>query len=161
VAGKFFERLDRVRVLSWVTRAGADVGEAERLQELADRALVIGDPKAIEDDALQVDPAPAHHAVHDPVRAGLDEFGDLGALLCREAWLGTLGPAVQQTLRTLRVEPVHPVAQRLPVHAADPGGLRPVHAVHNRRQRQEPAALVRVLGRRRQTPELGRRVVLP
>jgi hypothetical protein len=90
VAGKFFERLDRVRVLSWVTRAGADVGEAERLQELADRALVIGDPKAIEDDALQVDPAPAHHAVHDPVRAGLDEFGDLGALLCREACSGPL-----------------------------------------------------------------------
>src|SRR4051794_9452552 len=66
--GSFFERLDRPLILRRVTRPGADVREAERLQELADRALVIGDPEALKDDALQVDPAPAHHAVHRPVR---------------------------------------------------------------------------------------------
>lgn len=43
-AGTFLERLDRARVLRRVTRAGADVREAERLQELADRALVTSDP---------------------------------------------------------------------------------------------------------------------
>ena len=64
-----------------MTRAGADVGEAERLQELADRALVIGNPEPLVDDALQVDPPPAHNAMHDPVRAGLDELNDLGSLL--------------------------------------------------------------------------------
>jgi hypothetical protein len=133
--------------------------EAERPEELADCALVIGDPEALGDDALQVEPPPTDHAVHGPVRACLDEFGDLGALPLREARRGTLGPVVQQAIGTLRVEPVHPVAQRLPVHAADPSRRRPVHAVQNRGQRQQPPALVRVVRRSRQAPELGRRIV--
>ena len=74
-AGKFFERLDRPLILSGVTRAGADVGEAERLQELADRALVIGNPEALEDDALQVDPL--------VVREGWRALRRLASLECR------------------------------------------------------------------------------
>ncbi len=76
-----------------MTRAGADVREAERPEDLADRALVVGDPEALDDDALQIDPALPHDAVHGPVRAGLDEFGDLGPLFLAEARLGTFGPA--------------------------------------------------------------------
>jgi hypothetical protein len=37
--------------------------EAERLEDLADRALVIRDPEAVGDHPLQTDPAPAHHAM--------------------------------------------------------------------------------------------------
>ena len=109
--------------------------EAERLEELADRALVVGDPEALDDDTLQIDPTPAHHPVHGPVRPYLDELCDFGTLLDREARLRTFGPAVEKAIRPVRVEPVHPVAQRLPVHAADPGRLRPVHPVQHRRQR--------------------------
>ena len=112
------------------------MGEAECLQELADCALVVAYPEPLENDALQVDPTPAYHAVHGLVRPGCDEVGYLGPLLVREARLGTLGPAVQKTLGAMRVKPMDPVAQRLPVHAADPGRLRPVHAVQNRSQRQ-------------------------
>src|SRR5688572_10209685 len=54
--GRCFERLDRALILRRVTRAGADVREAELVQELADRALMGGDPEAIEDHPLQVDP---------------------------------------------------------------------------------------------------------
>ncbi len=50
--GNFFESLDRARILRRVTWARADVREAERLENLADRALVIGDPEALSDDAL-------------------------------------------------------------------------------------------------------------
>src|SRR3954467_3293989 len=67
VAGKFFERLDRPLILSRVTRTGADVREAERLQ-LADRAFMIGDPEALADHPLQVDPRPRHDPVYGPVR---------------------------------------------------------------------------------------------
>ena len=70
--------------------------EAERLEELTNGPLVIGHPEAFEDDPLQVDPAPPDHAVHGPVRAGLDERGDLSALPLRQARLGTLGPAVRR-----------------------------------------------------------------
>src|SRR3954453_21825399 len=114
VAGKFFERLDRPLILSRVTRTGADVREAERLQQLADRAFMIGDPEALADHPLQVDPAPAHDPVYGPVRTRLDEFREFGPLLRREARLGSLGPAVQKTVRTVCVEPMHPVPQRLP-----------------------------------------------
>jgi hypothetical protein len=137
------------------------MGEAERLQELANCALVVADPEPLENDALQVDPTPAHHTVHGLVRPGCDEFGYLGPLLLREARLGTLGPAVQKTLGAMRVEPMDPVAQRLPVHAANPGCLRPVHTVQDPSQRQEPAALACVLRRCRQATELGRRIVRP
>ena len=158
----FFERLDRALVLPRVTRAGADMREAEPLEELADRALVVGDPEALQDHALQVDPAPAHDPVHGPVRPGLDEFCDLGPLLGREARLGSLRPAVQETVGAVRVETMNPVPQRLPVHPADPGRLRPVHAVDNRGQRQQSAALVRVPRRRRQPPQLRcRKIALP
>jgi len=46
------------------------MGEAERLQELANCALVVADPEPLENDALQVDPTPAHHTVDGLVRPG-------------------------------------------------------------------------------------------
>ena len=115
MAEKFFKSLDRAGILRRMARAGADVGEAEPLEELADRALVIGDPEALEDDALQVDPTPAHHAVHGPVRTGFDELRNLKTLLLREARLATFGPVVQKTVGAVFVKAVNPVAQRLAV----------------------------------------------
>jgi hypothetical protein len=156
MAGKFFKSLDRARVLHRVTRAGADVGEAEPLEELADRALVIGDREALQDDALEIDAPPTHDAVHGPVRTGLDELCELSSLLLREPRLATFGPVVEKAIGAVFVEPVNPVAQRLAVHPADPGRLGPVHPVQNRSQRQETAALVGVLRCRCKPPKLGR-----
>ena len=66
-----------------MARPGADVGEAEHLEQLADGALMISDAEALGDQALQVDPAPAHHAMHGAVGTGLDQIGELGLLLGR------------------------------------------------------------------------------
>src|SRR4051812_25853016 len=129
-----FERLDRAPVLSRVTRTATDVREAQRLEELANRALVVGDPEALDDHALQIDPTPAYDPGHSPVRAGLEELPDLCALLRRETGRRALGPAVQQTLGAVVIEAMDPVAQRLSVHPADPGRLRPIHPVENRSQ---------------------------
>jgi hypothetical protein len=40
---------------------------------------------------------------------------------------------------------MQPIGQRLPIHAADPRGVGPVHPVQHRRQRQQSATLVVVL----------------
>ena len=44
--------------------------EAELVQDLAYRALVISHTEALGDEALQVDPAPAHDSMHGAIRAG-------------------------------------------------------------------------------------------
>ena len=79
--GSFFELRHDPLVLSGMARASADVAEAELVQDLAHRALVIGDTEALGDEALQVDPAPAHDAMHGPIRADLDDLGQFGPLL--------------------------------------------------------------------------------
>jgi hypothetical protein len=51
---------------------------------------------------------------------------------------------VLQSFRTPGVEPVHPIAQRLAIHAADPGRLSTVHPIEHGLQRQQPPALARI-----------------
>src|SRR4051812_37005190 len=119
VAGKFFERRHDPLVLGRMAGTGADVSEAELVQELAYRALVIDHVEALSDKLLQVDPAPAHDAVHGSIRSGLNDVGQFGLLLSGEAGRVALGPAVRQPVRTALVEAVGPVAQGLTMHAAD------------------------------------------
>jgi hypothetical protein len=57
------------------------MAEAELVQDLADRALVIGHPEALGDEMLQVDAAPAHDAMHGPIRTGLDQAGQFRLLV--------------------------------------------------------------------------------
>jgi len=68
---------------------------------------------------------------------------------------------VLQPVRAFGVEPVNPVAQRLPIHPADPRRRFPAHPVQHRGQRQKPPALLRMLRTRRKTPKLGRRKLRP
>src|SRR5580700_5940029 len=72
-AESFFESLDDLLVLGGVARPRAHVGKAELLEKLADVALMIVDAEALDDDALEIDPAPAHDAVDSPVRTCLDD----------------------------------------------------------------------------------------
>jgi hypothetical protein len=75
---------------------GADVREDELLQSPPQAHFRQIDAKALPQNTLQIDAAPAHDAV----------------------------------------------TQRLPVHAADPRRLGPVHRIMNRRQRQQPLLFV-------------------
>ena len=111
------------------------------------------DAEPFGDDALEVDPPPAHDAVPLAIRTGLDDPGELSQLLFRQAGLGALGPVVEQTFRTSSVEAVNPVAQRLAVHAADLRRLAAFHPVANRRQRQKPPALVDVAAQAPEAPQ--------
>ena len=78
--GSFFELRHDPLVLSGMTRASADVAEAELVQDLAHRALVISHAEAFGDEALQVDPAPARDAMHGPIRTDLNKVGQFGLL---------------------------------------------------------------------------------
>jgi hypothetical protein len=155
----FFERRDRLGLLAWMKRAGADVREADLLQDLADGALVIDDPEPLLDDALEIDPAPAHDTIDRTVRAGLHDLGQCRQLRRRQARRGAFRPTVLQALWPLRVKPMDPVAQRLAVHAAEPGRVRPVYPVKHCRQRQKPTALVGVLRCRREPAKLDGREI--
>src|SRR5262249_12009305 len=118
-AESFFERLDDPFVLSRMTRSCAHVREAELVQKFADIARMKVHSEPLGDDAFKVDPSPAHHAVDLAIWPGLDNLRELSQLLRRKARLGTLRPVVDEPLRTRGVEAMDPVAQRLPVHAAD------------------------------------------
>ncbi|GBF27740.1 hypothetical protein MnTg02_02799 [bacterium MnTg02] len=63
------------------------------------------------------------------------------------------GPTIKQPLRRISVEPKHPVAKYLTVHAANPRSLYPVHAVINRHKRQQTPALVGIFTTPRKTPQ--------
>src|SRR3954447_11917335 len=58
-------------VLGRMVRTRADVREAELLEDLADRALVVSDAEALGHDLLQVHPAPAHDSMHGALRPGV------------------------------------------------------------------------------------------
>src|SRR6185369_10172861 len=60
--------------------------------------------------------------------------------LRRRAWRGD----IDQTIRSLLVEPDHPVAKRLPVHPADLGGLGPRCAIEHGSDRQKAPDLIAV-----------------
>ena len=76
------------------------MGEAELLQKLPDIARMKVDAELLGDDALEVDPPPAHDAVFLTVRASLDDLRELSQLLRRKAGLGTLRPVVDEAFRT-------------------------------------------------------------
>ena len=64
-----------------MARASADVTEADLVQDLADRALVIGDAEALGDEKLKINALPAHDPMHGPIRAGLDRAGQVRLLV--------------------------------------------------------------------------------
>jgi hypothetical protein len=143
-----------------MARPGAHVGKAELLQKLSDIARVKVDAEPLSDDALEVDPLPPHDAVLLTIRPGLDDPRKLGPLLLRQARFGTLRPIVEEAPGPGGVEAMHPVAQRLAVHAADLGCSSSVHPVPDRRQGQKPPALVGVLRPTGERPKRRRRIVL-
>jgi hypothetical protein len=119
--------------------------EAQLLQKGRHMTLVIVDPEAFLDDPLEIDTPPAHHPVDGGVRPGFDNLGQLCQLLGRKPWLGATIPGVLEPFRPGFVETMHPVAQGLPVHPANPGGVRSAHTLKHRRQRKQTAALPRIL----------------
>ena len=155
----FFERLLRRRVALGVPRAHGQAPEAQPAQQLAHRALVQPRPEAPFDEVAQIGAAPARQAaVLGRVRPRLDPPFHLGLLRRRQARLraGAARP-VGQARDALGVVAVHPVAQRLPVHAALGRRLAPRAALQHQRDRQHPTRRLRIPRPRRLPPQVRRR----
>jgi hypothetical protein len=136
--------IEHALILARMLRPAADVGEGEPGKQIGDRPLAVDDAKALLDHPLEVDPSPAYDAVRRRIGAPLHDFGQrLHLSLAEPSWAAATR-TVRQALRTFPIEAVRPVSQRLPVHAADPSGVRPAHAVIDRRQGQKPADLPRI-----------------
>src|SRR5215211_688426 len=129
----FFKSRYGLLVLGRMARTRADVREAELLEDLADRALVVSDAEALGHDLLQVHPAPAHDSMDGALRAGFNDLGELRQLLRREARRVAFRPAVLEPFGASFIEAVHPVPQRLAVHATDPRGIGPAHPIQTLR----------------------------
>jgi hypothetical protein len=134
-SAKFFKSLDFARLLAEMTRPCRDVAKFKTPQNLANRALVVGDFPARPDHLLPVDAAPANHAVPVDLGAIFDQLGEFGFLFGRQPALDAGRLAIDQACRPRGVEPEHPIPQRLPIHSADPCRLRPVLAFIDRRDR--------------------------
>src|SRR3990172_2790121 len=135
-------------------RADADVGEAELPQKPPDGVLAHRDAEAVLDNTNEIDATPSDDAVLVEIRPLPHQRLDLHPLLvCQLGWPPRRG-VVDQRVDAAFVERVHPIAQRLAIHAADPRCRLPAHAVADSRQRQQPARLIGILGRCRSRPQL-------
>ena len=143
---KFFKSLDCVGFLRWVLRPRAVVREALLLQQTPDRDLIEFDIEALLDDLLEVDATPAHHAVLLDVGPSLHDLAELGLLLGRQLRLGAGSLGVDQPFRTALIEGMHPIPQRLAIHAADAGRLVALHAILHGSKRQQPPDLIGIPG---------------
>jgi hypothetical protein len=135
--------------------------EAELLENApeADRGQINGE--AFTENALQIHAAPAHHSVLLWIGASLNELPQFLFLL-RRKFRGPPGRSgVDEPVRTSLIEAMHPVPQRLAVHAADTGRFGARHPVVNRRQCQQPPRLVSVPHLDRQAAQVIATKVLP
>jgi hypothetical protein len=83
-----------------MTGPRTDGGEAKLLEQFSDITWMKVDAEPLGDDALEVEPTPAHDAVDLTIRTRLDDLRELSQLLRRKARLGTLRPVVDEALRT-------------------------------------------------------------
>jgi hypothetical protein len=72
--GKFFKSCDRLRILDGVLWSGADVREAELLQNPPQAHFRQIDAEALPQNTLQIDATPAHNSIRRRVGTGLDEL---------------------------------------------------------------------------------------
>ena len=121
--------------MAWPHR---DVAECQRLPDPPDAALMHRHEETRQDLVPQIAQPPAHHTVFSDIRPLADPSCELRLLLDRQ--LGRRTPTVRtvrQTGDALLVVTDNPVTQRLPIHAAVPGGLHPAMTLQYEGDRQK------------------------
>ena len=156
-----FESRDDPLVLLGMARAGSDVGEAERLEKLADAALVIGDAETPRDHPFRS----MRRQRTTPSVLGSGPVSTISAnstnCAAGQPRLRPFAAMILQTYRPFGVETMNPIAQHLAVHADRLRRLGPILPLKHRRQRQQSPALVGVLRSLSEPWQLRHRLVLP
>jgi transposase len=144
-----------------MARPHRQVTEAPLVQQVPHRTLRHHDAEPSLDDLLQVDPAPADDTVHRHVRTSLDDRVELGQLLRVQQAARLRLRAIQKPCHALGIVPMHPVAQRLTLHAGRFRGSAATVSVQNRRDRQTAPRLAHALARPRHPSKILRRQIRP
>src|SRR5712691_9077277 len=140
---------------------GADMGEAEFLENAPEPHFGEINTEAFAKNALQVLAAPARHPVLLRIRPCLHELAQVLFLLRRKFRRTPRRLDIDETVGTLLIEAMHPVPQRLPIHAADAGCLLAIHPLVYRRDREQSPRLIDILHDHRQAPQLFRLKIIP
>jgi hypothetical protein len=123
-----------------MARPHRDVAECQRLQDPSDTALIHRHEEAGQDPIAQIAQSPAHDAIFGDIRPLADPSCELRLFLDRQLRpRPTAVRAVRQASDALLVVTDHPVAQRLPIHAAVPGSLPPTMTLQHQGERQKPS----------------------
>jgi len=91
----------------------------------------------------QIAGPPPHHAVDSRDRAFLHDPGEERPMCGIELGRNARRRNVDETVRSLIIEPDHPVSQRLPIHPADSCRFGPRGSIEYRSDRQELALALR------------------
>jgi hypothetical protein len=123
VRQSFFECLDGLGVLFVGLRTGAHMREPQILKRTIDGVVRHREPKVLVQPHDQIAGPPPHHAVDRRNGAFLHDPTQKSPVRCIELGRYSRRRNVDKTIRSLVIEPDHPVPQRLPIHPADLGCL--------------------------------------
>src|SRR5262249_2225049 len=134
-SAKFYERVHGLSILFISLGPGAHMREAQVLEDAIDRIVRHWEPELLMQPHDQIARPPAHHAMDRRYRALLYDAGEKGLMyrveLGRHPWRRN----IDETVRSLLVEPDHPVPQRLTIHAANLRRLFPRGPLEHGRNR--------------------------
>src|SRR5262249_19525768 len=115
--------------------AGAHMREAQVLEGAIDRIVRYREPEPLMQPHDQIARPPAHHAMDRSDRALLYDAGKKGLMYSVELGRHPWRRNIDETVRSLLVEPDHPVPQRLTIHAANLRRLFPRGPLEHGRNR--------------------------
>lgn len=118
--GDFFGSIRRFRVPGVAPRPRRELAEAKRPEVPAHRRLAHRYPQLLPEPLRQVDPPPAHHPIAPRLGTSLHPPRQPRPLLRRQGRHLAGRLPVDQSRRTFRVEPQHPVPHDLQPDPADP-----------------------------------------
>ena len=139
-----------------MARARRQLAIAHCAQLAAQRLGADRHRELVPDPLHKIDQSPTHDAVRRRNRATLDSRRQRRSLVRIQARAAPGGFAIDQAIRSVAVEPEHPVPHRLQAHPTGARRFASASAVINQRQRQKPANLPSIAPRLRQTPQIRR-----
>src|SRR5262245_1388769 len=116
-------------------RPGAHMREAQGLEGAIDCIVRYREPELLMQPHDEIARPPAHHAMDRRDRTLIYDSGEKGLVPGVELGRHSRRRDIDETVRSVLVEPDHPVSHRLTIHATDRGRLFPRGTVEHGRNR--------------------------
>src|SRR2546423_11387671 len=133
--------------------------EAQVLQGAIDRVVRYRERILLVEPHDQIARPPANHTVDRRDRTLLYDPSEKGPVRIVELGRHARRRDIDETVRPLRVEPDHPVPQRLAIHPADLRRVFPRGPIEHTRNRQQPSRLRGILRPLRKLANLADRII--